>query len=184
MQTSPRHCQGSGLLRPLPSLSPEPLFHLSPLLPEVSFLLSRALCSLSPYLVAPSRATSPAPRSGWRGCGGPVLQGRSRPPHCAASIGSAEGLRVKPGSDWPVPPVRPALAMVTTLGPPGEFHIPPPPAAPPGPAGIPRAPPPPLSGLGPGPCRGGGGLGDLQEGTRKLGSEFGVRRTPPRLLSR
>lgn len=149
------------------------MLHLSPILPEVSFLLSRAQCSLNPYLVAPSRATSPAPPSGWRGCGGPVLQGRSRPPHRAASIGSAEGLGVKPGSDWPVPPVRPALAMVTTLGPPGEFHIPPPPAAPPGPAAFHRRPLPHCPAAGPASAGAGAGWGtpkrELESWAQSLG---------------
>lgn len=68
------------------------------------------------------------------------------------------------------------------MGPPGEsstFHPRPLPAAPPGSSGIPGATPPPLSRRGillPPRWRRSGGP---QVGTKKLGSEFGVRRAHP-----
>lgn len=144
--------------------------------PKLSFQLSRAQCSLSPYLVAPSRATSPAPPSGWRECGVRSCKARSRPPHRLVSIGSATGLGVKPCSDWPVSPVRPALAMVTTLGPPGEFHIPPPPATPLPLLALPAfhgRPLPHCPATGPGFHRDGDWPGDSKRGLKKLGSSLG-----------
>lgn len=112
-----------------------------------SLLLARSPCSTCPHYFPKLVFCFPGPRAAlvptWsplRGLPAPLplaagggagvrsCKAQSRPPHRVASIGSAEGLGVEPCSDWPVPPVRPALAMVTTLGPPGEFHIPPPPA--------------------------------------------------------
>lgn len=91
---------------------------------------------LNPHLVAgsPAAPLRQAVESGRRvsrpGRRGPAYP-TSRPP-----IGSRRGPGAGvPRSDWPTPPVHPALAMVTTLGPPGEFQIPPPPATAPLPSG-------------------------------------------------
>lgn len=153
--------------------------------PKLSFQLSRAQCSLSPYLVAPSRATSPAPPSGWRGCGGPVLQGAVPPTPPLGFHWQRNGSGRKA-----------VLRLASVTRPSGTRHgdhvrspgrVPhsapachPPPA--PGPAGIPRASPPPLSRHGTRLPPGWRLAGGLQEGTKKVGLKFGVRRTPPRLL--
>lgn len=86
---------------------------------------------------------------------------------------------VAPLSDWPAPPVHPALAMVTTLGPPGEFQIPPPPAGAPLPCGPgpvhseggPALPPTPAAPSLPRP--GPQEVGEPGEGARKFCSESG-----------
>lgn len=99
---------------------------------------------LNPHLVAwsPAAPLRQAVESGRRvsrpGRRGPAYP-TSRPP-----IGSRRGPGAGvPRSDWPTPPVHPALAMVTTLGPRGEFQIPPRPPPPPSrlaPArGVPKA---------------------------------------------
>lgn len=102
----------------------------------------------------------------------------ARPPlAAAAALGRA------PCSDWPAPPVHPAFAMATTLGPPGEFQIPSPPAAPSRPAraaAFRRRFPSPIS---PRPLPTGDlgfqGVRESGEGSRKFCSEFGGCRGRP-----
>lgn len=90
---------------------------------------------------------------------------------------------MKPCSDWPVPPVRPALAMVTTLGPPGRVPHSAPARRPSRPSrhsrGAPSPTVPPRD-----PASAGEGKGwETPSGDQKVGLKVWCSSAPPRLLS-
>lgn len=108
-----------------------------PLLPEIRFLPSHATTRVRPHFLAPSPASPvrqrrPAPSSGWRRAEGAADPSWRCPAHLAARLPLAATAGRGGSAVLPLAraPFHPALAMVTTLGPPGEFQIPPPPAAP------------------------------------------------------
>lgn len=101
------------------------------------FLPSHATSRVRPHFLAPSPASPvrqrrPAPSSGRRRAEGAADPAPRGPAHLAARLPLAATAGRGGNAVLPLDsaPVHPALAMVTTLGPPGEFQIPPPPAAP------------------------------------------------------